>query len=861
MTTACRFLLVMIALCVVLAACTGAEGPDTAASPDPADPNQQPSAQDGTAAAPGDGIMLAAGVDIDLDPEIRAAAGDWILNASGLTDMLREELFLSRVTRTRDVQHLLFEQQHDEVSVRGAQFVVHIRDTGEVLGASRSLTETLPGDDATEELTPDEAQEIAEKSVPGRVVGEPIVQATWLEVGAELRLGWDVMLATTDPPSSYSVVVDATDGAVLSVDRLATDHGFRARDHAAGITSTGLQIAQAELAQADVAQAAACDAPPAPSACIFVVDPIFASGNPSITPEQANATLVGVSLPNLNDPSSGNLDGLYARIWPQVAADYNNPSGVYGRLGRGGQDITFEAGMTYYWIDYTQQIVQELGFGYHADDPVDFVPIEPAFTDNAFYLFLEDRIHMGAGSDGVNEAEDAQGIIHEYGHALLQDAIPNIVSAEGGAVHEGFADLVSVFTTIEFRNGDLGCLFHWADRGTCIRRIDETLRYPDDLRFEFHLDGEIYSGAIWAVFEAVLERETGLSPEDCQDRQTNPCDAVRDDVYATLLGSLPFLTPTLGINDATAAFAASDQTFFAGRNADIIREVFGQRGLAASGTPAVQIEGLMEGANDPAGSVLSVNILHSYRGDLAVRLDVVDAAGQQLCGAQLRSPDPDDGEGNVRGRFPLTGSDCEPFLPPGPDQVWLLTVADTLPQDEGTLFQFAVTHEGRRFLARGLPAIIPDADPIGVTAAIGGPRPTSLPANDTAPVEPEPAATGTVTAAFEIDHTYVGDLQVQLLVADVGTGDILCRVDLLAPDPSDSSSGLSQSADVSGCGALYPPSSAQAWILRVLDVAPLDEGQVTSFTLTGPDGVVREGPVPQAIPDDDRSGALVPITG
>ncbi|HUG83424.1 MAG TPA: M36 family metallopeptidase [Euzebya sp.] len=844
----------LLVIALLLAACTGADDPEGAGSEDPTPGTAVDAGSDtpGGVSFTTSGIPLAPGAEVDVDPAVLDAAAAWLDEESGLTDMLREEIFLSQATRTRDVWHLMFVQQHGEVSVRGAQFVVHVRDTGEVLGASQSLIETLPGDGATEELTPDEAADVAVKSVPGTVTGDPIVEATWLEVGTQLRLGWNVQVATEDPPSNYSVVVDATTGEVLTVDRLATDHGAR-RGQSAQVRPVA--PAATQVTRRDVAQGAACDAPPPPSACIFVVDPIYASGNTDIDPAQANATLVGVPLANLTDPASGDLVGRYAQIAPQVAAAYRPQNGVYGAGGRGGQDISFEAGMTYYWIDYTQQVVQEMGFDFHAEDPVDFVPIEPAFPDNAFYLFLEDRIHMGIGRDGVNEAEDAQGIIHEYGHALLQAAVPNIVSEEGGAVHEGFADLVSVFTTLEFRNGDIGCLFHWAERGACIRRIDTTLRYPDDLRLEVHLDGEIYTGAVWEVFRRVLERDTGLAPEQCQDRGTNPCDAVRDDVYATLLGSLPFLTPTLGLNDATAAFAASDQVFFAGRNADLITEVFGERGLSASGTPAVQIEGLMD--FQPSDSVLSVKIQHAYRGDLALTLQVVDATGQARCGADLLMPDPDDSGDNVQGRFQLEGTDCAAFLPPGPDQVWLLTAVDTLEEDEGTLFQYSISHQGQRFLAPGLPAIIPDADPIGVTAAIGGAQPTG----GTTPVQPAPTADSALTVSYDIAHTYVGDLLVQLVVADPATGEIRCRVDLRQPDPQDDGDVLSGVAEVGQCEDFYPPGPSQAWILRVADLAPVDVGEVTSFQLTGPDGVVHEGPVPAAIPDDDQGGVLLPITG
>ncbi len=711
----------VLLVALLVAACTDGGGPP--ATPD-ATPDARTTASEDTAAdpptpAPAPSIVLADGARVDVEDALLDAAALWIAEESGLSEMLQSELALQSATTGRDVVHLRFVQQHDDVTVRGAQLIVHVRTRGEVIGASQSLTTTLPGEGTDEELTTAEATALAVEAVPGADADSARVQATWLEDGDRLRLGWDVRLTTQDPPSGFSVVVDATDGRIISIDRLAADgRSPTSRAPADATDDASAQVAQVQVARADVAQANACNAPAPPSACIFVVDPIYASGNPRIDIDDANAILVGVPLPNLIDPSSPDLVGRYAAIAPEVAPLFADADGIWGADGRGRGDGTFEAGMTYYWIDYAQQIVQELGFRHHADDPVEFVPIEPAFPDNAFYLFTEDRIHMGQGADGVNEAEDAQGIIHEYGHALLQSAVPDIITAEGGAFHESIGDLVSVFTTLEFRTGDVGCLFHWAERGACIRRVDTDLVYPQDLRFEVHLDGELFSGAVWDVFTAVLDRETGLTPSDCQVRPANPCDPVRDEVYATLLGSLNFLTPTLTLDDAATAFAVSDQTFFAGRNATEIRRAFADHGLSANGTPAMMIEGLADFQRSNAEA--AVKILHPFRGDLTLRLDVVDAAGAGLCSDTLLAPDPEDDADNVTGRFDLVDTECADLLPPTPDRVWQLTVVDDGPLDQGTVFQFAISHEGQRFLAEGLPAVIPDVDPAGVTVRVTG---------------------------------------------------------------------------------------------------------------------------------------------
>ena len=357
----------------------------------------------------------------------------------------------------------------------------------------------------------------------------------------------------------------------------------------------------------------------------------------------------------------------------------------------------------------------------------------------------------------------------------------------------------------------------------------------------------------------MLLRDTGLTPDQCQDPATNPCDAARDVVYATALGSLPFLTPQLTLQDAAVAFAASDMTFFDGANADIIAAAFDAHGLNAGGSPAVMIEGLDDSVRSE--SQLTLKVVHDYRGDLDIRLDVLDPSGAQLCASQLISPNPDDDGDNVTGRFQLVGSQCEPFLPPSPDQVWVLRVADTLQQDEGQLFQFVVIHEGVRFVAAGLPLPIPDADPRGVIATIGL-DPGAEPMVD--PDQPAPTGSGggQVLAGLTVTHTYIGDLRIQIGVLDPNDGSVLCRVDVLEPDPQDASADFeSGDIDVSACASLFPPSPAQPWAVRVVDNAGLDTGTIDAFGLQGPAGeiFVVEGPV--AIPDTDPAGALLLLEG
>lgn len=873
-------------LALLAAACTGGgEATDpTGPTADATDPGEAAAtaepegtgdpAEDPTAAAEADPMALpapqATGSVPFSDDELVAIADTWIAGDSGLSDMLREEIAFDRLVRSGRVAHLTYVQAHDDVTVRGATFIVHVRDDGSVQNASNSLRTVLPAEDSTVELSEAEAIDIATKAVTGTLSGEPQVVQTWVQRGDALRLGWQVAFSTRDPFASWAVVVDAGSGDVLAVDPVG-----------ATVTPGGGSRAHAAAPQLDVAQASepACDLrDDGPGACVFLVDPLYGTGASSpdaVDEEDTDAALVGVALQNLADPDV--LAGTYAQLGPEII-DRLEIDGALGERGRGTDDETrgeFAAGMAYFWVDYAQRQLQRLGItDLHSEDPIDIYPVVTDLPDNAFFDFIADGMFLGFATNTDRLfAEDASAIIHEYGHALVNDGVGLIFSGEGGAFHEGFADVFALLTTLELRNGDTGCLTQWVTVD-CLRRLDADSVYPDDLVFEPHLDGQIYAGAIWTLLELRLA-EDDLTIADCVvDRRVNPCGAARDELLLTAAASLGYLTPELGLADAAEAFALADEAQLGGANADLIVEAFGQHGLSTDGGQSTNNGSeVPEMTTSGSEGAIEIEIRHSYRGDLDVDLVVVDAAGEPLCQASVFEPDAGDGEDDLSGILDLAGSGCEALLPPSPDRVWGLIVADTLEADTGQLFTFTVLDGATPYPAPGLPLPIPDADPEGVVAVVDGstgaePEEDVLGGEEADPdikvpgaetMAPEPP--GTLSVEIGITHPYRGDLQVIVGVLDPATEQALCSVTLFQPDPSDDGDDIRGTADVSDCAAAYPPDAGHIWIALAVDNAAIDEGTLDLFRLIGPDGSVFEAVGPAPIPDNDPGGAGLVITG
>lgn len=243
---------------------------------------------------------------------------------------------------------------------------------------------------------------------------------------------------------------------------------------------------------------------------VFEPNPVVTLQNSTLT-DQSNtdyAALAGayktVTLTGLN--GTGKLDGSSANnISAREVSNATNTFN-YNRSQAG-----FEQVMGYYSITSAQSYIQSLGFTSVNNEAQDFKTT--GYTaDNSFYSPSADSITFGTG--GVDDAEDAEVIWHEYGHAIQDSQVPGFgSSSQAGAMGEGFGDWFAVMMSIP-NNPDtaktpLACVADWdavsyaSGTPKCLRRVDGTKLYPGDVVNEVHADGEIWSRALWDVYQGL----------------------------------------------------------------------------------------------------------------------------------------------------------------------------------------------------------------------------------------------------------------------------------------------------------------------------------------------------------------------
>jgi len=265
-----------------------------------------------------------------------------------------------------------------------------------------------------------------------------------------------------------------------------------------------------------------------PTACstgeglVFFPNPVVSSGDETLTDRrdadypELNNQRVSVQLIGLD--GSGYLRGTWAQVKSSTGALAYAPDCHFDYTRHQDQ---FEQVMAYYWVTESQLYLRSLGFGVAPNWPAinadeQRVRINQYGVDNSFATdHPKDEMRFGKG--GVDDAEDAEVILHETGHQIhFSQSTTFFSSNEAGSISEGFGDYwaadVSEWALAQAGKpgeSDPACLMDWDSTSYtpgpvhCIRRLDTTKVYPADLDGEVHDDGEIWSHALWNLRTAL----------------------------------------------------------------------------------------------------------------------------------------------------------------------------------------------------------------------------------------------------------------------------------------------------------------------------------------------------------------------
>ena len=267
---------------------------------------------------------------------------------------------------------------------------------------------------------------------------------------------------------------------------------------------------------------------------VFLPNPVADLQDQSLT-DQKDANYAAlqpayhiVTLTNLD--GSGYLRGDWANIRSETGAPAFSADNIFVYTR---DDDRFEQVMAYYWVTEAQKYIQSLGFG-STYRPINMesqdIRINQWGIDNSYSWDKHDVLRFGKG--GVDDAEDAEVILHEYGHAFQDSQMTPFgfgTSVEAGSIGEGFGDYFAVtVSNVVAPTPDPACVADWdsvsytSTTPHCLRRVDTDLHYPEDLNGRVHHDGQIWSRALWDIRNAlghekadtiILEAQFAFAPD------------------------------------------------------------------------------------------------------------------------------------------------------------------------------------------------------------------------------------------------------------------------------------------------------------------------------------------------------------
>ena len=414
---------------------------------------------------------------------LRAEAATLGLLQADLRDLVHHA---SRTTQAGTTVRL---RQHlNGVPVYGGEVTVTLNNHNQVVFVTSSYEPRLSIDSAVPVVSADQARTIANTHLG--VEGPSLHDSHALIVyqdGDRTRLVHRVLTTPLEKPrGEWEVFVDAHDGSVV-----------RAADIAYYVDGSGNAFEPDPLSSATAVYGATG----------------FVDGNDADT-AQLTAEATSFILPDITS-AGGNyhLAGPYADVtdWDgPFKGDFSQASSTWS-FTRSAD--AFEAVNGYHHIDTFMRYINEtLGvplMPYHYATGVQYDPHGWNGADNSSYSSATGRLTFGEG--GVDDAEDADVLIHELGHGIHDWVTSGGLSQQQG-LSEGCGDYLAVSYSRVLGNWtpsdpQYDWVFSWDGHnpfwgGRTTDWVD-THPWPSGLVGQIHTDGQIWAGCMMRVWDAV----------------------------------------------------------------------------------------------------------------------------------------------------------------------------------------------------------------------------------------------------------------------------------------------------------------------------------------------------------------------
>lgn len=478
--------------------------------------------------------------------EKEAVARQWIKsNLKELKINSDSDINLRFVRKSISGETLRFQQMVNNVPVFDTEIVVHFNPSGEISFSDHNITKEVIQINTIPQISKERAVELADKEIG--VSGMVTLQESNLFVYNKLettKLVYRTVTSFEEKPGTWEVIIDAINGAVLSVKDIAIYCGSECTTTHQHNTSTSGTTKYFMPKEANTALAFETG-----TAMVFLSDPLsgaavpyagnYVDGNDADTAE-LNAQRALVNLPQVDNTAGTyllkssyveikNLENPNKGLFTQA-----NPNFLFTRNQDG-----FEAANVFYHTDNNLRYINvTLGVNCRPLTNGGVLWYDPSGLngqDNSYYS--SGRLVFGEGC--VDDAEDGDVIWHELGHGL-HDWITGGSLSQVNGLSEGSGDYWAQSNSRslnEWATTDAAYhwMFNWDGHNVCWggRTTNYAPIYPGGLVNQIHTDGQIWATVNMKIWDVLGRTKTdtafleGLGLTNSSTNQQNAAIAVR----------------------------------------------------------------------------------------------------------------------------------------------------------------------------------------------------------------------------------------------------------------------------------------------------------------------------------------------
>jgi len=441
-----------------------------------------------------------------------AAARTWIRSHSKELNINPNDSFkLYFVRKSLSGETLRFRQMMDNVPVFKSELVIHFNPDNVITFTSDAHDASIETINTTAAISSEVAAQSATQNL--KIQGDYTVDLNDLyvtKINNHTKLVYRVVTNPTSGNGSWEVMVDAQNGSVLTVRDVAI------YDHKKDALNPGTPQQSTSTMATTTGTALVYD--PDPLSTVHVTYTGNYVDNNDATNASLDAARTAVTLPQI-DLTAGvyKLKSSYVEIkdfeapskglFTQSTADFS-----YNRNQDG-----FEAVNAFYHLDKSIRYINEtlglvcrpsLNAGVFFYDPSGL-----SGADNSHYIPSTERIAFGEG--GVDDAEDADVVLHEFGHGIHDWMTGGSTpGSSGGDTDDGLGEGSGDYWAQSYsrslnqwptNNAAYQKVFNWdGPAWGSTRNTNYASNYPAGILYQDnHMDGQIWSTACMKIWDAI----------------------------------------------------------------------------------------------------------------------------------------------------------------------------------------------------------------------------------------------------------------------------------------------------------------------------------------------------------------------